>query len=276
MTTGLTQPEAILRYILTLDLEQCDIAVCVASGRAGDEVPTYRRIYQSPNLAQRFREAIEIALEKYKKGMASGDLELQDFAADTDKPDNEIEYLNFFPYDSIKKQLEPIKHYMDMSRFEHKDRIFISDMRFYVIRVQSANVSTPIYFYRIYNKSQMLSESPLFAMWRLQEDLYDDLKEPTFLFERHIDCISYEEHMFILQKHNFYRIFNFEEFEKVAREILDKLEKKNLIHNYNRFKRDCLQDKNKILKLKNISAKTYLDTLTIEDLHSTIKQYNLP
>ena len=42
------------------------------------------------------------------------------------------------------------------------------------------------------------------------------------------------------------------------------------------FKKDCLKDKTKILKLKNISSKTYLDTLTINDLHKTIQRYNLP
>jgi Domain of unknown function (DUF4868) len=275
MTTGPTQPEAILRYILTLDLAQCDIAVCIASGRAGDEVPNFRRVIQSSKLAQAFRDAIDSALEEYKKGMANGDIELHEFAADTEKPEHEIEYLDFFPYDSIKNQVRPIETYMDMPHFEHKEALFVKNMRFYVIRVQPPRGGTPIYFYRVYSPSQMLQESPFFAMW-LQKDLYDDLAEPTFLFERHVDCISYEEHMFILQKFNFYRIFNFEELEKVAREMLDRLEKKDFIHNYRRFKSDCLQDKNKILKLKNISSRPYLDTLTIDDLHNNIQQYNLP
>ncbi len=148
-------------------------------------------------------------------------------------------------------------------------------MRFYAVRVQPPHNATPVYFYRIYNHAQMLSESPLFAML-FQNDEYRNLSEPTFLFDRHIDCISYEEDMFILNIYNFHRIFHCEEFEKVAGETLDRLEKKDFIHNYRRFKADCLKDQNKILKLCKISASAYLDALTIDDLHKTITRYTLP
>jgi Domain of unknown function (DUF4868) len=274
MTLDLAQPATLLKYVLTLDLKQCDIAVCIASGDPDDKEYTFRRVNQSQALAQRFREAVEEALRKYRQALDDNNIELRDFAAEAIKPEQEIEYLNILPYDSIKQQIEPIEHYLDLPYFQHNERDFIKKMRFYVIRVQPP-AGPHINFYQHYWPSQMLSQSPFFAMW-LQQDLYQNLDQPTFLFERHIDCFSCEEHMFILQKHNFFQIFNISELEKVAREILDKLEKKDYIHNFRRFKEDSLKDKIKILKLKNISTKPYLDTLTIDDLHTTIKSYTLP
>ncbi len=191
------------------------------------------------------------------------------------KEDHEIEYLNILPYDSIRKRIEPLSRPLDLPHFEHREQEFISHMRFYAIRVQPPQSATPVYFYRIYNAAKMLSRSPFFAML-IQNDLYRNLAEPTFLFDRHIDCISYDGDMFIFNTHNFHQMFNCEEFEKTARATLDRLEKKDFIHNYPRFKTDCLKDKNKILKLAKISSSPYLDALTIEDLHKAIIKYKLP
>jgi Domain of unknown function (DUF4868) len=274
MTFDLAQPASLLKYILTLDLKQCDIAVCIASGDPDDKEYTFRLVNQSQALAQKFREAVEEVLQKYRQELEDDNIELRDFTPETIKPEQEIEYLNILPYDSIKHQVEPVEHYLDMPYFKHDERDFIKKMRFYVIRVQPSG-GPAINFYRHYSSSQMLSQSPFFAMW-LHQDLYENLDQPTFLFDRHLDCFSCEEHMFILQKHNFFQIFNISELEKAARETLDKLEKKDFIHNFQRFKKDSLNDKIKILKLKNISTKPYLDTLTIDDLHKTIKTYTLP
>lgn len=274
MAVDLEQPGKLLEQILTLDLTTCDIAVCIASGDPETRAYQFRYIEYTEKLAQQFRVAVAEALKKYRQKLEHGDLELRDFAAETTKPDQEVEYLDFFPYDSIKNQIKPVETYLDMQRFRHQEREFIDKMRFYVIRIEQKG-HKPIYFYQHYTPKQMLSRSPLFAMW-LKNNEYDDLDEPTFLFERHIDCFSCEEHMFILNKHYFFRIFNISELEKVAREILNKLEKKDIIRNFQMFKKHCLDDKIKILKLKNIAAKSYLNTLTIDDLHKTIRRYTLP
>jgi Domain of unknown function (DUF4868) len=274
MALDLTQPADLLKYILTLDLNQCGIAVCIASGDPDEKEYEYRLVNQSEKLAQKFRDALVEALESYRQNLEDDNIELRDFSAETLKPEQEIEYLNILPYDSIKKQIEPVANYLDLARFRHDEAAFIKKMRFYVVRVQPRS-GPPINFYRRYSSSKMLSQSPFFGMW-LQKDFYQDLDEPTFLFDRQIDCFSCEEHMFILQKHSFFQIFTISELEKVARETLDKLEKKDFIHNFPQFKKDSLNDKNKILKLKNISSKPYLDMLTINDLEKTIKRYSLP
>ena len=59
MILDLERPATLLKYVLTLDLKQCDIAVCIASGDPDDKEYTFRRVNQSQALAQRFREAVE-------------------------------------------------------------------------------------------------------------------------------------------------------------------------------------------------------------------------
>jgi type I restriction enzyme R subunit len=211
MNPDLAEPEVLLKYILTLELEKCDIEVCIASGEPDDKAYRFRRIIQSPRLVQKFREAVAEALKKYRQELDENNIELREFAAETSKPEQEVEYLNILPYDSIKQQIEPVEHYLDMQHFQHDERNFIKKMRFYVIHLQPPK-GPPINFFQRYSPSQMLSQSPFFAATWLQQDLYDDLVQPTFLFERHIDCLSCEEHMFILQKHSFFKIFSIKEY----------------------------------------------------------------
>ncbi len=280
--THLEQAGELLEYILALDLAKCNLTVCIAAGSPATGDYQFRRIKQSDKLAQKFREAINAGLAKFRDYYEENGFELHDFAAETDKPDQEIECLNLLPYDSIKKQIESVENYGDMPHFQHDERNFIDKMKFYVIRIKPTETppnawnNQPIYFFRQYWPSQMLSLSPKFGMlWRLQDGQYDDLSEPTFLFDRQIDCFCSEDNMFILQKNNFFDIFDISELKKVAEEMLDKLEKRDIIHNFRFFREDCLKDKNKILKLKNISTKTYMDKITVEEMEKTINHYNL-
>lgn len=275
MTVGDTEPRAILQKIFSLDLWQCNLEVCLASAQPDNTVPTFRRIHMSQRMADMFREAIVSALEPFKKGTQDRDIVLHDFTVDTVKPEHEIEHLDLSDYDTITRQIAPLAQYQGMSHFEDRDRVFVERLHFHVILVQPRQ-GQPVYFFRKYTHTQLLSESPHFAMRLLDKDLYDHVSEPTYLFDRHVDCISCGDNMFILQKNNFYAIFNFiEELEKVAKQTLELLRQKDLIYNFDRFAHDCEQDQNKILKLKNISMQPYLNTITIEDLERTIQQYDL-
>ena len=275
MTIDTSQPATLLKDLLNLDLNKCDITVCIAARESNAQEFTYRRIKQSQSLERQFREVVSDALKQYRDAFNDGNLVLQDFTAETVKEEQEIEHLNIGLFDSIKRQIAPVKDYLDIPYFRHNERDFVRNMRFYVVCVTVPGEPESINFYHRYSHTQMLSESSYFAM-TLHGEEYQKLEDPTFLFERHIDCFSYEGDMFILQKNNFFQIFDIGELEKVARDTLNKLELKDFIHNFQEFKKDCLRDRNKILKLCNIASGGYLDTFTIDKLHRVIKDLGLP
>ncbi len=270
-----TDPALQLKTVFEQDLKQCKILVGIAATRPNNPVPGFRRINLSSQMEDEFRAALNVALAPFRKESADDTIVLRDFAADTVQPDNEIEYLNISDYGhTIVDQIAPLADYRGMNHFEQSDKPFTKNMRFYVLLVQPPQGST-IYFYRKYSHTQILQESTQFGMRLLQKDLYDAVKEPTFLFDRHIDCIGYDNHMFILQKSNFYTIFDFTEaLEEVARKTLEELRVRDYIHNFDRFAYDCMGNKIKLLKLKNISMQPYLKTLTINDLEQTINNYD--
>ncbi len=267
--------EALLKNIFALDLSQCDLAVCLAAVEPHEEVPAFRRINLSERLVTTFRRSITTALEPFRKGLHRSDLILQDFTVDTAQLAYEIEHLDLTLYNAIIKQITPLARYQELPHFDQAERSFIDGLRFSVLVVQPPTGDT-VYFYRKYTRVQQLGESANFAVRLLNENLYDQVTEPVLLFDRLIDCFSYQKHMFIAQKNNFYTIFNFiEELEKNAEELLEVLRQKELIINFDRFSHDCLQNRSKVLKLKNISMQPYLATITIEQLERAIHQHNL-
>ena len=97
MALDLAQPATLLKYILTLDLAQCSITVCIASGNPDDKEYAFRRVNQSEKLAQKFREAIAEALETYRQNLEDDNIELRDFSAEAVKPEQEIEVSQYSP-----------------------------------------------------------------------------------------------------------------------------------------------------------------------------------
>jgi hypothetical protein len=121
----------------------------------------------------------------------------------------------------------------------------------------------------------MLSRSRFFAMvFRL--GIYDRVVEPAFLFDHHIDCVSYSGMMFIFKKENFYEIFRFfETIRRVAEETLDTIRATVPMLNFDEFAKDCEGHLAKLEKLRNIAAKPYWGKITIEDIKKVIKKNNL-
>lgn len=265
----------VLTGMLDLDVDACDVAVCLASVQHDEPEPRFRRLDLSPHLTDAFREAVSHNLVRYKKEWYKHDLILHPFAVEGQLDDYEVEYLDLSTYDTISKQIEPLALYQGIPDFQ-EEADFIAGLRFYVIIVQPQG-GEPFYFYRRYSHQRMLSRSPYFAMRVLgNQFLYDRVMEPIFLFDRRIDCISHGKDMFILEKNNFYYIFRFfEELLKTAKQILDLIRARDLIHNFDRFAHDCEHDHNKMLKLKNISMQPYLDKITINDMKRVINQYKL-
>lgn len=272
--TLLNDASTLLQKLFALNLDYCAFDVFLAASQSQSSIPAYRHINLSKNMVTVFREVVQDALEHFKKGSTSGNILLQPFSVSTDDSSYEIEYLNLAEFETISQQIAPLDNYQDLAGFDQSETAFVKRLRFYTIRVQPPQGS-PVYFYRKYTQAQLLSESSFFGMhW--QDHLYDRISEPLFLFDRYLDCFSCGGSMYILNKNNFYTLFRFiEALEDVARQTLDALRQKDLIHNFDRFAQDCLNHKVKILKLKNISIQSYLTSITIDDLERTILNYEL-
>ncbi|MBE3560682.1 MAG: DUF4868 domain-containing protein [Ktedonobacteraceae bacterium] len=271
----------LLERILALDLSQCDLAVCLASAQDGSDVPLFRRVHLSQQAADEFRQAIDTALEPHEKALIEGNLVLAEFSADNVLEDGVIEYLRIPDHQTLAPQIADLHNFRSLERFDADEKAFTQNLRFYAIVLSppaSVGLQHPVHYYRWYSRTLLLSESSQHAIClHRQTGMYKTIDDPVLLFDRHVDCFSCGERMYILQKFYFYTIFRFlDALRDNARCALDILEAMDLIHSFPAFKQDCLKNKNKLLILSRIYHKPYLRDLSIADLEQIINDYNLP
>lgn len=269
----MTTPKAMLERILELDLSECEVTVCLASAPKDEILPGFERLLLSAELTETFRTVAAYTLAHFKKEHSNGNLVLQKYAVESKPESYEVEYLDLSAYKSILEQISPLAALADIGVFE-ADEKFVSGLRFYVIAAQPPS-GDPYYFFRSYTPKKMLSRSRFFAMV-FRHGIYDQVIEPAFLFDHHIDCVSSGGMMFIFKKENFYEIFRFfETIRRVAEETLDTIKVTVPIQNFDDFARDCEAHLAKLEKLRNIAAKPYWGKVTIENIKKVIEKNNL-
>lgn len=269
----MTTAKAVLDRILEFDLSEYEVTVCLASSSKDEALPRFERLLLSAELTEVFRSVAAFTLAHYKKEHNNGNLVLRSYTVES-KPDMyEVEHLDLSAYESIMGQISPLTALADMEIFEAEEK-FIAGLRFYVIAVQPPG-GEPIYFFRSYTPKKMLSRSRFFAMV-FNQGIYDQVIEPAFLFDHHIDCVCHSGIMFIFKKDNFQDIFKlFEMIRKVGKETLDSIKATVPIQNFDDFARDCEGHLVKLLKLRNIAAKPYWGRITIENIKKVIEKNKL-
>ena len=208
----------VLREMLGLDLHQCTVTVCLASFSKDDERTSFERLQLSDDLTEDFRGVAKTILKGLRRKIDKHDLIVQEYAVGSKLEPHEIEHIDLSAQESIKTQIAPLSMLPTVSIFSAQSN-FVSNLRFYVIIVQPKNAQ-PIYCFRTYSPKKELTHSLLFAAM-LAKGQFDRVREPMFLFDQHIDCISYGDNLFIINKYQFQRIFRyFEMILKSAHETL--------------------------------------------------------
>jgi len=264
----------VLDRLLELDLSECEVTVCLASSSKDEVLPGFERLLLSAKVTETFRSIAAYTIAHYKKEQSDGNLVLRSYAVESKPESQEVEYMDLSTYESIVDQISQLSALADVEVFQ-ADEKFISGLRFYVIAVQPGS-GDPVYFFRLYTPKKMLGRSPFFAVV-FRQGIYDRVIDPAFLFDYHIDCVSFSDTMFIFKKENFQEMFRFfEMIRRIAEETLKTIRATVPIQNFDEFARDCEGHLAKLVKLRNIAAKPYWGKITIENIKKVIEKNNLP
>ncbi len=263
----------ILDDILALDFNNCVITVCLAAVVADKNVPIYEKLQLTDDITNDFRDIVLNIAERLRKERQKNDLVLRNYEAGSKPDKHEIEYLELTDQEPIKDQIAPLSSLANLPISSAEDE-FVDYLRFYVIMLQCKG-NKPIYFYRLYSQKQELHRSKVIAAL-FTRGHFDRIREPMFLFDRYVDCISTDDMMYIINVDKFQKIFRyFEMLAKDADKTLKTIKKKIPIANFNEFEEACKGHLQKLSKLKNIAGKPYLAEVTMSDIKKVIKQFKL-
>jgi len=271
--TAKKSPKDVLADILKVDVMNCSIDLYLASTTEGG-IPAFQRLNITVGLATEFRTIVRTALDSWRKESESGDRVLQGFDPGAKLDGFEIEHLDLSDHQLIKRQVNVLANGLDLKVFADEEH-FVSGLRFYVIMLKPQQ-GQPVYLFRTYTPKRELSRSTLFGVV-LQEGQYDRYKDHLFLFDHRIDSVCSDERMFIVNKGNFQKIFQFYELLiGTAKATLKAIQTHIPILNFAEFAAACEGHLVKLAKLKNIASKPYLKRVTIGDIRKVIGRYKLP
>jgi hypothetical protein len=223
-------------------------------------------------LAHAFRGLITDLIGQYRREDSRQLVMFPEFVEESLPAQYEVEHLDLSRYQNILEQLSPLKALTDLDVFD-RDRRFISELRFYVIAVQTPT-GEPVYFFHTYTRKMTLGRSFICSVFK--DDCYDRITDPVLIFDSEIDCMCRGNTMYIFKKSGFQKIFQvFDEIRQVANEALESIKVNVPIKNFDDFSNDCGKHIWKQHKLKKIASKSYLGKLTMAHLKRVIEHNKL-
>jgi hypothetical protein len=257
--------------ILATSLDGCAVTVCLGSFSKDAEEPKIEQLQITRELTEEFANAARQTVKRYSELKSKDDLVLQQYDAGS-KPDaHEVEYLDLTDHETIETQVKSLSSLADIPVFKIDDQ-FIAGLRFYAIVFQCQK-NPPLYFFRSYTPKKELSRSHLFAAL-FDEGTFDRIKDPLFLFDDKVDCLSHDRAMFLFNKHNFEKIFRFFELVmKTAAQTLATIKAHVPIANFDELERACSGHLQMQAKLKNIAGKPYLKRMKIVDIKKVLQAF---
>ncbi len=263
-----------LKMAIAVPLDKSNITVCLGASTDDEPIPTIQRIQMTDGLVAEFGRICESTAGKCEKDLTSGDSVLAPYEAGSRPDECEIEFLRVPEHDFVAKQLHAIGSPSNIPLFEH-EKDFTGNLLFYTI-VVTPPTGKPVLLFRVYSPSRELSRSALLVAL-FANGQYDRVREPGLLFDHRVDCLAHDGYLFIFNKSNFQRIFQyFEMVKRSAKEALDVIRHSIPISNFAEFEQACEAHLQKLAKLKNISQRPYLKTLSVKDLKKVIDEFQLP
>ena len=237
--------------------------VCLASKDNSDNYD-YELLVMSETLKNEFLDIVKDKIKKLEKTHNNHNLELVDYDEHSRPEKHELECLDSSLYPVIVDQMKSLSERFPPQDFANDDA-FISGLKFYAIVIDY-----DFYAFRLFNEKKELGRSKYFGVIAAKNH-FDKFQDKMLLFDKEIDCILYKNSLFVFNRQHFKWIFNFlEKLREAALDSLNNIESKLSIANFEELR--IIGESNQIvqMKLKSISSKDYLETLTIEKIKETI------
>ena len=186
---------------------------------------------------------------------------------------NELCYVDLAENGAIAELVRQISQVQQAELFREADDI-VDHLRFYAI-VVSPNAQRHAVFFRTYSPKKELTRRGGFAAL-LGRGHYNKVETKIFLFDRQIDCFSWNGYLFIYKVPAFQRIFDYlEEVRAKADETVTLILEHIPISNAEAFRAAGTGQMQMMAKLAQIARKPYLNRVTMQNIQHTIREFAL-
>ncbi len=230
--------------------DSASISVCLASGKAPSTQPEFQSLEMTATLENKFREIIQTFCHKQRDEQKT----VNEYSVDQKPGDYHVQYVELANYPEAESRVSGLLTPDQFAEFMNEEG-FVKHLRFYAI-VAQFNDQT-VTGLRAITQAQKphFGKWSVKAFWNNALNRYDELTTEPLLFDEEIDCLLYNNLVFVANRSKFETIFNFYQIRlDVAAHALSVLEKGLPIHNFEEFKKACLQHPGKQGMLARLTA----------------------
>lgn len=177
-------------------------------------------------------------------------------------------------FDIIINSIDNIKSLNTISNFEKT----LSESYLYAFVFTLKNKKTFTLIRKVYSLNYLKNKGLLC----FKDSRLNFLEEDLFALDSKVDCIIYNDNVYVICKYNFENIFSYNEhYNSKANEILSTIETSNILSNFEEFKTDCLDRSSIVKKLADLCVSGNINSFikniknNPDNIQNTIKKYNL-
>ncbi len=192
----------------------------------------------------------------------------------TYKPDpGTVEWAKLDDVDAVRLAVENYQQLARLSPFNPGDERYKTRLLFWVANRARDDVRAS--FFRAFSASAELKRKRG-AILVNREGAFSRVEGQLFMFDENVDCVVFDEYLFVLRRNDYRRIFDqFEQIRLAARNAANTLHGRVPIANLQEFADACVAQPAMADKLIAVQGRDYFSHLTYEMLEPVIEEFQL-
>lgn len=268
----MTPQEALKSLATLLQVEPQLQVATVARGAKKADPPEARILNLAGDAKQQFRMIIRDAVAANLDPLR-WDLKPYDPVYKPEPGGVEVEWIKLDQVGAVSQATDRLDNLAGLAGFDGTDPAYIRRLSYWGAAIGAA--ADRAYVFRRFSASAELKRKRKLALV-LKSGTFHLVEERIFLFDEEIDCLVYDEYVFILRKRDYRAIF--EQMKQVfdkAKSAASDLHGKLPIANFAEFQEACGSDSRLADKVLAVRGRSYFDELSYSKVKPVIDEFKL-
>jgi hypothetical protein len=162
----------------------------------------------------------------------------------------------------------------ELSNFVPGDDTYKKQLRFWVARRDADGKRA--FFFRSFSKTAELKRKKGAAVF-LRDGSFELLDQQIFLFDENVDCVVYEDYIYVLRRDDYRRVFDqLDQVRQAAEAAAASLNERVPIKNFDEFAKACARQPAMADKIIAVQRRDYFSRLSYEMLEPVMEEFELP
>lgn len=271
--TGGKYETILLHEFTSVVASELDVALTFVLFKDGKQ--HYYRADLEERAANSLRGIVVGYLQHLKRLVSGAGVTVQLYYPPARLEDHEIEYLDVAEGSALHNRLAPLGFPKRLDAVTDDD-LRGPHLQCYVISLQPAD-GPWLHCFRLITRGSQPQRSRVAIIKGHGTGYFDTLTDPVYYLDPHnIDCMWRGEHLFVIDKDNFERIFDLEaETRDIARTVISSVMSRLPFVNLDEFILACQRDRRMAAKVARMKDMPHLERLSIEKAKLAKERFDL-